>query len=161
VPIKPENKGRYPKDWKDVRARILERAGNVCEECGVPNKAYGARDQYDEWHNHRDLDGYSASHGEGLWPNGYPHIITIVLTIAHLDHNPENNSDDNLKALCQRCHNRYDKGHRAANRKRTMQARRAERDARDPKKWRQTTILDYLLETKGDANADTSNQNQV
>jgi len=30
------------------------------------------------------------------------------LTVAHLDHTPENCADDNLKALCQRCHNRYD-----------------------------------------------------
>ena len=26
MPIKPENKARYPKDWKDVRHRILQRA---------------------------------------------------------------------------------------------------------------------------------------
>jgi 5-methylcytosine-specific restriction endonuclease McrA len=32
----------------------------------------------------------------------------IVLTVAHLDHMPENCADDNLKAWCQRCHNRYD-----------------------------------------------------
>ena len=31
MPIKPENKARYPKDWKQVRARILVRAGNRCE----------------------------------------------------------------------------------------------------------------------------------
>ena len=41
----------------------------------------------------------------------------IVLTIAHLDHTPENCSDDNLKALCQRCHNRYDAEHRKQTRK--------------------------------------------
>lgn len=32
----------------------------------------------------------------------------VVLTVAHLDHVPENCADDNLKAMCQRCHNRYD-----------------------------------------------------
>lgn len=32
----------------------------------------------------------------------------IVLTVAHLDHDPSNCAEDNLKALCQRCHNRYD-----------------------------------------------------
>jgi hypothetical protein len=31
-----------------------------------------------------------------------------VLTVAHLDHTPENCADENLKALCQRCHNTYD-----------------------------------------------------
>jgi hypothetical protein len=38
--------------------------------------------------------------------------IIVVLTIAHLDHTPENCSDDNLASLCQRCHNIYDRPHR-------------------------------------------------
>ena len=40
----------------------------------------------------------------------------IVLTVAHLDHTPENCSLDNLRALCQRCHNRYDEEHRKETR---------------------------------------------
>ena len=45
--------------------------------------------------------------------------MRIVLTIAHLDHDHKNWSvkDDRLKALCQRCHNRYDAPYRAAHRK--------------------------------------------
>lgn len=42
---------------------------------------------------------------------GIPHPDTgsiVILTVAHLDHTPENCSDDNLKAMCQRCHNKYD-----------------------------------------------------
>ena len=35
----------------------------------------------------------------------------IVLTIAHLDHVPENCADENLRAWCQRCHLRYDAEH--------------------------------------------------
>ncbi|RUQ28768.1 MAG: hypothetical protein EKK68_14035 [Candidatus Competibacteraceae bacterium] len=30
MPIKPENRHRYPKDWKAIRAAILERAGHRC-----------------------------------------------------------------------------------------------------------------------------------
>lgn len=37
MPIKPENRSRYPKDWKQIRASILKRADNRCEFCGVPN----------------------------------------------------------------------------------------------------------------------------
>ena len=29
MPIKPENKARYPKDWKAIRAEVLERAGSL------------------------------------------------------------------------------------------------------------------------------------
>lgn len=43
----------------------------------------------------------------------------IVITIAHLDHTPENNDPDNLRAWCQRCHNRYDAPHRRLNAART------------------------------------------
>ena len=35
----------------------------------------------------------------------------VVLTAAHLDHQPENCADENLLAGCQRCHNRYDAAH--------------------------------------------------
>ena len=92
MPIKPENKSRYPKNWKEIRERILKRANNRCEFCGVENHTYRRNPKTGK-------DAY------------------IVLTIAHLDHTPENCSDDNLKALCQRCHNRYDAEHRKQTRK--------------------------------------------
>lgn len=43
MPIKPENKKLYPKNWKEIRAKILERADNKCEFCGVPNHIKGIR----------------------------------------------------------------------------------------------------------------------
>ena len=91
MPIKPDNKSRYPKNWKDIRERILARAHNRCEWCGVLN------------HTTR----FNPKTGR---------MARIVLTIAHLDHTPENCSDDNLRALCQRCHNAYDAKHRSKNR---------------------------------------------
>jgi hypothetical protein len=42
--------------------------------------------------------------------------VNVCLTIAHLDHNPENNSDENLRALCQWCHLDYDREHHAETR---------------------------------------------
>jgi 5-methylcytosine-specific restriction endonuclease McrA len=85
MPIRAENKTRYPKDWKAVRAAILDRAGNCCEG--------------------------SPAFPDCRAPNGQPHPQTgsrVVLTIAHLDHQPENNDPDNLRAWCQKCHNVYD-----------------------------------------------------
>jgi 5-methylcytosine-specific restriction endonuclease McrA len=41
----------------------------------------------------------------------------IVLTIAHLDHDHNNSTDDNLAALCQRCHLTHDRHQHANNRK--------------------------------------------
>lgn len=39
MPIKPENKKRYPVNWKDIRKDILKRADNKCEFCGIENYA--------------------------------------------------------------------------------------------------------------------------
>lgn len=47
-------------------------------------------------------------------PNG---IWRIQCGVAHLDHNPANNSDDNLKWLCRKCHLLWDKTHHADTRK--------------------------------------------
>lgn len=92
MPIKPENRHRYPKNWKQIRADILKRANNRCEFCGVEN------------HSMR----INPKTGKD---------VKIILTIAHLDHIPENCAPSNLKALCQRCHNQYDAKHRAETRK--------------------------------------------
>lgn len=54
--------------------------------------------------------------------NYQPHPETgsrVVLTVAHLDHDIRNNSFFNLRALCQRCHLRYDAKHHARNARKT------------------------------------------
>ena len=42
-----------------------------------------------------------------------------TLDVHHIDGDHENNAPENLKALCQRCHNAYDAKHRAETRKNT------------------------------------------
>lgn len=46
-----------------------------------------------------------------------------ILTIAHLNHTPEDCSDDNLRALCQKCHNQYDAQHLKETRKGNIAAK--------------------------------------
>lgn len=48
--------------------------------------------------------------------------ILIVCCVAHLDHNPQNNADDNLELLCQHCHLRHDARQHYANRRRSQAA---------------------------------------
>lgn len=106
MPIKPENAARYPKDWPEISRRIRDRAGDRCE--GSPGF-------------YPDCDAV----------NGRPHPVTgskVVLTVAHLDHQPENCADSNLRAMCQRCHLTYDAKHHAASAART---RRAAMDCED------------------------------
>jgi hypothetical protein len=109
MPIKQENKARYPKNWPEISRRIRHLAGNKCQFCGLGNGWIGCRDDSGEFFliakagRPQDFAGHAT---------GYK-VFKVVLTVAHLDHTPENCSDDNLKALCQRCHLNYDKKHHA------------------------------------------------
>lgn len=119
MPIKPENRHRYPPNWRAIRAAILERAGHRCERCDVPNGV---------WRNHRtDAWTYDAALSEA-WRLDGDHVARIVLTVAHLDHIPEHNDPANLRALCQRCHLRWDVDHHRQTFYTTCKQGRAWRD---------------------------------
>lgn len=51
--------------------------------------------------------------------------IIIVLTVAHLNHQPEDCRPENLRAWCQRHHLAYDLEHHQQNARATRRARRA------------------------------------
>ena len=102
MPIKPENRKRYPTHWTDIRAAILQRAGNACEQCGISNRIWR--------NNHTDAWTQNAHTASG-WKKHGDSVTRIVLTIAHLDHTPEHCDPANLRALCQRCHLHYDAEH--------------------------------------------------
>jgi 5-methylcytosine-specific restriction endonuclease McrA len=90
MPIRPEMKARYPKDWK-LRSRFIRfyRAKNRCEWC-------------------------QAANGQAHPFTG----SKVVLTVAHVfDDRPEAASFLNLAALCQRCHNRHDQRKRLRDRR--------------------------------------------
>lgn len=103
MPIRPENKHRYGNDWKEFSLMIrFERAKSQCEcegECG------------------------RGTH-EGRCPNthGNPAYGTgskVVLTVAHLTHEPECRDLDKVKAMCNGCHLHYDREHHASTRYKT------------------------------------------
>lgn len=90
MPIRRENRDRYPKDWK-LRSHFVRfvRAKGLCEWCG-------------------------AAHGK---PHPVTGSI-VVLTTAHVyDDEPEAASLLNLAALCQKCHNAHDMKARAQRRR--------------------------------------------
>jgi ribosomal protein S27AE len=121
MPIRPETAHRYPANWAEIRAAVLARARNRCENCGVANHALGGRLADGRWLaawplGEKMLRLEWPCPGETWWcgdgtTREQLRIIRIVLTIAHLDHTPENCSLDNLRALCQRCHLAYDQPH--------------------------------------------------
>ena len=77
----PIDKTKYPDDWNEISSRIrFERALNKCEICGVENYK--------------------------------PHPLTkknVILTVAHINRDTTDNRDENLKAMCQRCHLNHDR----------------------------------------------------
>ena len=50
----------------------------------------------------------------------------VVLTVAHLDHQPENCDPGNLRAMCQGCHLRYDADHHSQTRAQTKRDQQSE-----------------------------------
>lgn len=103
MPIKPENRHLYPSNWKsEIRPAILRRATNCCEKCGVANDTRVRRES---------RLGFR--------------MVRIVLTIAHLDHDPRNCAPENLAAWCQKCHLDYDREHHMRNAAATRRERKA------------------------------------
>lgn len=113
----------YPKNWKELRKQVLERAENKCEFCGVENYSVGARDLNGKFHLEDDIHHLNSNCGFQLFGGNFNWKMTkIILTIAHLDHDKENHdvSIDRLKALCQKCHLQYDMPRHVENRKKNL-----------------------------------------
>lgn len=96
MPIRAENKHRYPPEWPLISLWVRVCAGWHCEWCdavqGRPHPVSGS---------------------------------IVVLTVAHVhDPAPENCTPTNLAALCQKCHLGHDRKHHVAvgkeNRRRAM-----------------------------------------
>jgi hypothetical protein len=110
MPIRPEERDRYPAEWPAISGWVKwDRAMGRCEcegECFSPRHHL-----------------YQFESGESRCPNyhGEASRFTgslIVLTTAHLTHVPENVDPRLLRAMCQCCHLAYDAGHHAETRAR-------------------------------------------
>lgn len=100
MPIRPENRARYPKDWKAIVEQVRARSGNACEG--------------------------SPAFPDCRAANGEPHPVTesrVVLTTGHLDHTPETRDLSKLRHWCQRCHLVYDREHHAETAAATRRSR--------------------------------------
>jgi hypothetical protein len=89
----PVDRSRYPADWPETARRIKAAAGWRCQRCGKQCRRPG-----------EPFDTHKRT-----------------LTVAHLDHDPEN-PHARLAAFCAPCHLRYDAPEKA--RRRREKARR-------------------------------------
>lgn len=85
----------YPKNWKQISLKIrFERARGRCEchgECGLHKTNPGPR-RCEE-----------INHSPAKWAKG-----KVFLTVAHLCHDSKCDNEEHLRAMCNRCHLRYD-----------------------------------------------------
>lgn len=102
----PCNPNKYPENWREISLRIRrERAQGQCEcrgECGLHRTHPGPRRCVER-------DGQPA-----IWARG-----KVMLTVAHLCHDPSCADESHLRAMCNRCHLRLDTDQHKANARRT------------------------------------------
>lgn len=144
----PMDRRKYPTNWEAISHRIrFERAGGKCEQCGAPNSAEIVRSTFNpgvfiiaddiepifRWPDgQRILPGLVPDHFP-VWE--YPYV-RVVLTVHHigvdkLDGSPGSPDDkmdcrdENLIALCQRCHLLADMPRHVQARHRTLLEKKA------------------------------------
>ncbi len=101
----PIDYSHYPDNWfTEIRPAVLKRAGELRDSNGVI--VIEAKCEKCEVLNHSLRNGRR-----------------IVLTIAHMDHDKENNevSLERLAAWCQKCHLAYDLPHHMENARKTRE----------------------------------------
>lgn len=125
----PMKREQYPDNWQQISLRIrTERALNKCEQCGAPNGGLIARYREDpslyvDMSDEADL--YRTAEIETFEP------VAVVLTVHHIgvdkpDGTPGSAQDkmdcrdENLIALCQRCHLLADLAHNIKARLKTL-----------------------------------------
>ena len=132
MPIRPELRHHYKgAAWKAIRAKILERAGHCCEECGRPNRVIVGVWPCGCW-----TIGYTPGYagGRGIWKHvrygcewsheTTPRFVKTILTTAHLNQTPGDDREENLAALCQLHHLRLDHAQHMTNARATRNRKR-------------------------------------
>jgi hypothetical protein len=138
----PVDMKRYPKDWNAISRRIKEREGWKCKFCGVRHGAWGWREANGDFVEAKigplkdagfDRPPFTIACSDGRSRK----IVEIILTVAHLGeakvdgspgdkHDKFDCRDENLAALCQRCHLRYDIAEHVENASKTRARKRVE-----------------------------------
>jgi hypothetical protein len=139
MPITLANRHRYPLQWGEISRSAKERAGWRCQHQGCTARQYavgrwwrnGSRWDWIEMEPPQESYAQACQRAaEVQWgltgdePNPTPKIIVIVLTVAHLDHQPEHCDPANLAALCPRHHLQYDQQHHIESAYMTRMAKR-------------------------------------
>jgi ribosomal protein L44E len=92
------NKEQYPAEWKDmIRPLALKRDGYKCTKCKVAHRSVG---YYDMKKVFVECDEFMRNRAAAIGMK----LITIYLNVHHIDGNPGNNEEKNLRSYCAKCH---------------------------------------------------------
>lgn len=114
----------YPDDWNEIATAIKDAAGWKCEQCGAPHNEYIIRSEVDPFRwamDDPETTGCLTWSGELYKWSEAPMeycgnvMVKVILTVHHIGvekedgapGDPEDKMDcreENLIALCQRCH---------------------------------------------------------
>ena len=114
MPIRPELRPLYPPDWRERSRRVrFGRAGGECERCRRPHGMELRCLPDGRWFDPR-LGTWRDRRGRpARWPDledmTQQRTTRVVLSTAHLNHDPSRNAARNLRAWCQRCHLQHDR----------------------------------------------------
>ncbi len=118
----PMDRSLYPDNWNELAFAIKTEANWQCQACGrlcrksgetladFATRIEGQNTEFLDWVNQSAIADI------------YQHPQRFTLTVAHLDHVPQNCDRTNLKALCAPCHGTYDL--KQMGRKRVLKAER-------------------------------------
>lgn len=121
---------KYPSNWKiEIVPQVKERDNNRCAFCGISNYtvfrygSLGCKMQYNPYDKCNTYQEALSLKENAEKESGLDWKI-IVLTVAHLNHDINDNDLSNLKALCQKCHLNYDKEHHKKNSRETLKKKK-------------------------------------
>jgi len=107
----PMNRKLYPKNWEAIAYEIKVEADWHCEKCGRPCRQPG---ESLKSLVERVAIGRLSECERAEEALNFPG--RFILTVAHLDHQPENCDRSNLRAWCSVCHLKYDGSQMATKR---------------------------------------------
>lgn len=104
----PMNRSLYPPNWDEIASKVKRRARWKCQNCDRPCRNPGESVADLEARVKNWGDAYviaDGGNGKMVWAFKRGRF---TLTVAHLNHRPEDCRPRNLKAWCAPCHARYD-----------------------------------------------------